>query len=139
MTGLTPYLHFPGSARDALTFYQGVFGGELVLATYEEFGRTDGSGHSIAHGMLQGRVELFAADAGEGDEALELRGVMFSLLGTAEPAELEQWFGALSVGGRVLDPLQRRPWGDHDGTVVDRFGVTWLVGYQGDATTAADD
>jgi len=131
MTGLTPYLHFPGSARDALTFYQEVFGGDLVLNTYADFQRTDGPGESIAHGMLQGRVELFAADAGSTDEALELHGIMFSLLGTAEPTELESWFEALGAGGRILDPLQLRPWGDHDGTLVDRFGVTWLIGYQG--------
>ena len=27
--------------------------------------------------------------------------------------------------------LQERPWGAHDGTVTDRFGVTWLIGYEG--------
>ena len=131
MTGLTPYLHFPGTARSALTFYQSVFDGDLVLNTYADFGRADGTGESIAHGMLQGRVELFAADAGPSDETLQLRGVMFSLLGTAEPAELESWFAALAVGGRIVDPLQLRPWGDHDGTLVDRFGVSWLIGYEG--------
>lgn len=114
-----------------MTFYQGVFGGDLVVHTYAEFGRTDGPQESIAHAMLQGRVELFAADAGPDDEALELRGVVFSLLGTAEPAELESWFQALAAEGRIVDRLQQRPWGDHDGTVVDRFGVTWLIGYQG--------
>src|SRR5699024_12093693 len=31
MTGLTPYLTFPGTAREALTFYQEIFGDELVL------------------------------------------------------------------------------------------------------------
>lgn len=131
MTGLTPYLTFPGTARDALTFYQGVFGGDLILNTFAEFERVDGPGDFIAHGMLSGPVTLFAADGGPGDEALELRGAVFSLLGTAEPAVLETWFARLADGGRVVDDLQLRPWGDHDGTVVDRFGVPWLIGYQG--------
>ncbi|MFJ6678033.1 VOC family protein [Microbacterium sp. NPDC091382] len=131
MTGLTPYLHFPGVARDALTFYQQVFGGELVLHTFADFGRDDGPEDFVAHGMLSGPVELFAADGGPGDQPLELRGVMFSLLGTAEPAELETWFAKLAEGGSVVDALQLRAWGDHDGTVTDRFGVTWLIGYQG--------
>ena len=65
MTGLTPYLHFPGTARGALSFSREVFGGELVLHTLAEFGRSDGPADAIAHGMLQGPVELFAADAGE--------------------------------------------------------------------------
>jgi len=131
MTGLTPYLHFAGSAREALLFYQGVFGGDVELNTFADFGRTDGPSDAVAHGVLRGRVELFAADAAPGEETLEIRGVMFSLLGTAEPAELEAWFHALAAGGRVVDALALRPWGDHDGTLIDRFGVTWLIGFEG--------
>lgn len=130
MTGLTPYLSFDGTAREALTFYRDVFGGELVLHTYSEFGRDDGRPEAIAHGMLQGPVELFASDAGPGEPTLHLEGVLFSLLGTAEPATLERWFAALAESGTEVDQLQARPWGDHDGQVTDRFGVRWLIGYQ---------
>ncbi|GAA1655721.1 VOC family protein [Microbacterium flavum] len=131
MTGLTPYLHFAGDAREALGFYRDVFGGVLVLNSFGDFGRTDGPADAVAHGMLQGSVELFASDVAGGEEPLVLRGILFSLLGTAEPAELERWFAALGEGGEVLDPLALKPWGDHDGQVRDRFGVTWLIGYQG--------
>ena len=131
MTGLTPYLHFDGDARGALEFYRDVFGGELVINSYADFGREDGPADAVAHGMLQGPVELFASDAAPGEPTLELRGILFSLLGTAEPATLEEWFAALAEGGDVLDPLALRPWGDHDGQVRDRFGVAWLIGYQG--------
>lgn len=130
MSRLIPYLHFDGSARDALTFYRDVFGGELQLHTFAEFERTDGPAESVAHGILRGPVELFAADAGAGERALELNGILFSLLGTADPGTLESWFAALAVGGTITDPLQERPWGAHDGQVRDRFGVTWLIGYE---------
>jgi PhnB protein len=131
MTGLTPYLQFPGQAREALTFYRDVFGGELALHTLSDFGRDDGPADAIAHGMLTGDVSLFASDAGPDERSLRMEGMMFSLLGTAEPAELESWFTALADGGTIIDPLQKRPWGDHDGQVTDRFGITWLIGYQG--------
>ena len=131
MTRLTPYLSFPGTAREALTFYQEVFGGELVLNTLGDFGRDDGPAEAIAHGMLQGPVELFASDAAAGEPGVRLEGVLFALLGTADPATLEEWFTALSDGGVDIDPLQARPWGDRDGQVTDRFGVRWLFGYQG--------
>ena len=131
MTGLTPYLHFSGDARDALEFYRDVFGGDLVLHTFGEFGRDDGPPDAIAHGMLQGPVELFAADAAGDEPAVRVEGNLFSLLGTAEPAELERWFAALAEGGEVIDPLALKPWGDHDGQVRDRFGLTWLIGYTG--------
>lgn len=130
MTGLTPYLHFPGTARDALTFYQGVFGGDLQLHTYADFGRDDGPPEAIAHGILAGRVELFGADAASGEATVEMRGILFSLLGTAEPSVLERWFAALCEGGTGIDPLQLRPWGAHDGQVTDRFGLPWLIGYE---------
>jgi PhnB protein len=58
--------------------------------------------------------------------------MMLSLLGFAAPHVLDAWFTALSVGGRVIDALQQRPWGASDGTVRDRFGLTWLIGYEGD-------
>ncbi|GAA1690828.1 VOC family protein [Microbacterium sediminicola] len=131
MSGPVPYLHFAGDAREALTFYRDVFGGELQLHTYADFSRDDGPAEAIAHGELAGAVTLCAADAAPGETTLALSGVEFSLLGTAPADELSRWFESLSAGGSVIDPLQRRPWGDHDGVVRDRFGVRWLIGYQG--------
>jgi PhnB protein len=131
MTALTPYLHVPGTARDALTFYQSIFGGELEVNTYGDFRRDDGPADAVAHGTLQGPVTLFAADAAAGETVVQLQGVLFALLGTAEPTVMQQWFSALSDGGTVVGPLQRRAWGDHDGQVTDRYGVTWLIGYSG--------
>lgn len=131
MSAPTPYLFFGGSARAALTSYQEVFGGDLNLLTFAELGRTDGPDDAIGHGALDGPVSLFAADAAEGEQAPPVAGLMLALLGAAEPAVLERWFAALADGGEVTDPLQLRPWGDHDGQVVDRFGVRWLVGYSG--------
>ena len=81
--------------------------------------------------MLQGAVELFASDASAGEPTLHAEGVMFSLLGIAESNTLEAWFASLCAGGSDIDPLQLRPWGDHDGQVTDRFGIRWLVGYRG--------
>ncbi|OIU86586.1 glyoxalase/bleomycin resistance/extradiol dioxygenase family protein [Microbacterium sp. AR7-10] len=132
MTGLIPYLLFPGTTAEALPFYASVFGGETRLFSYREAGRDDGPGDAIAHGMLVGGpVELAGADAAAGESTVEMSGMFFSLLGTAEPATLTAWFDALAEGGRIIDPLQKRPWGDHDGTLVDRFGVPWLIGHEG--------
>jgi len=125
-----PYLLLPGTAREALSFYAETFGGELELHTFAEFGRTDGPPDAIAHGVLDGDVALYASDAAEGESPLRTEGLMFSLLGTAGPATLHQWFDALADGGRVIDPLQVREWGASDGQVVDRFGLHWLVGYE---------
>ena len=131
MAAPTPYLHLPGTAREALTFYAQVFGGTAELHTFAEFGRTDGPDDAVAHGILSGPVALFAADAAGDEAAFRSEGLMLSLLGTAPPATLRAWFTALSDGGRVVEDLQRRPWGASDGQVVDRFGLHWLIGFEG--------
>ena len=130
MTSPKPYLLLPGTAREALTRYHEVFGGELVLNTYGDFNRMDGPADAVAHGMLQGRVELYAADAAPGEESFSSTGLMLTLLGTSTPDELTRWFRQLADGGTVVDDLQVRPWGASDGQVRDRFGVLWLVGYE---------
>jgi PhnB protein len=60
--------------------------------------------------------------------------MMLSLLGAAPPPMLRSWFARLSDGGRVVDDLQARPWGDTDGQVIDRYGLHWLIGFEGDET-----
>jgi len=126
----SPYLLLPGTARQALARWQGVFGGEVRIATYADFSRPDGPGDAVAHGRLDGDVQLFAADAGTDDVPFAASGLLFSLLGAAGPDELRRWFDDLASDGTVLDALQERPWGDWDGTVRDAFGVTWLIGYE---------
>jgi len=135
VTHPTPYIHFPGTARDALTFYGEVFGCAVQLHTFAEFNRTDGPADAIAHGYLyDGPVSLYAAD-GAGDELpFRCEGMMLSLLGTAHPPTLHTWFSSLSEGGRVVDDLQRRPWGASDGQVIDRYGLHWLIGFEDDSS-----
>ncbi|MDO5740653.1 MAG: VOC family protein [Ornithinimicrobium sp.] len=132
MTALAPYLFFPGTAREALTFYQQVFGGELIVNTLADFGRQDGPADAVAHGMLRGPVTMFAADVVGQEKALHVEGMMFALLGAAEPDVLVSWFARLATDGEVVDDLQKRVWGAHDGQVRDRFGVLWLIGYEED-------
>ena len=135
MAAPTPYLLFRGTARDALTFYGEVFGGSVQLHTYQEFHRTDGPAEAIAHGSLSGGpVSIFGADATVNEPSVRVEGMMLSLLGTAAPSTLRAWFSQLSEGGRVVDALQARPWGDSDGQVIDRFGVHWLIGFEGGDT-----
>lgn len=130
MAGPQIYVFFPGTAREALSFYADVFGGALSLHTYQDFGRSDGPPDAVAHGVLSGVVALAGSDAAEGQTTVRPEGIMLSLLGTAEPEVLHEWFDRLSVDGSVLDPLSPKPWGASDGQVIDRHGLHWLVGYE---------
>ena len=131
MSDPTPYLLLPGTARAALTRCAEVFGGSTVLHTYADFGRDDGPADAIAHGMVSGgAVRIFAADAGAEDRPFSSDGLMFALLGTADPETSKAWFAALADGGVVEDDLQEREWGAWDGRVTDRHGVSWLIGFE---------
>ncbi len=51
---LNPYLNFNGNARQAMEFYARVFGGNLSLSTFAEFGAKDSpDADRIMHGMLE--------------------------------------------------------------------------------------
>ena len=130
MTALQIYVSFPGTAREALGFYADVFGGGLSLFTYQEFNRTDGPPDAVAHGQLNGPVALAGSDVAAGQTSVRCEGLMLSLLGTAKPAVLHEWFDKLSAGGRVVDALAAKPWGASDGQVIDRHGLHWLIGYE---------
>ncbi len=130
MTAPQPYVHFPGTAREALSFYHRVFGGELTLNTRTDFGLSDGSADAIAHGVLDGPVSLFGADAEPDQQSFSSSGLMFALLGAADEPTLRRWFRELSDGGTVVDDLQVRAWGASDGQVLDRYGMLWLIGFE---------
>ncbi len=131
MSGLTPYIHFPGTAAEALSFYAEVFGGTAELHSFAEFGRTDGPAEAIAHGqIIDAPVAMYGADVAGDEPAFRAEGLMLSLLGTADPATLRGWFARLAEGGTVVDDLQRRAWDAFDGQVIDRYGVHWLIGFE---------
>ena len=50
----TPHLNFRGDARQALEFYHSVFGGQLMIATYGQFGvpRDDPDGGPVTFGPV---------------------------------------------------------------------------------------
>lgn len=51
---LNPYLSFAGDASAALAFYQDVFGGDLTINHFGDFGTDDhGIGDQVMHGRLE--------------------------------------------------------------------------------------
>ena len=53
-TRLNPYLNFRDTTRQAMEFYRDVFGGELTMNTFAEFGQADTpNADNIMHGSLE--------------------------------------------------------------------------------------
>jgi PhnB protein len=111
-----------------MTFYQEVFGGELALSTFGEFGDKDApEANLIMHGNLTGPdgLQIMGADTPPGMEFAPPAGITLSLSGDDD--KLRTWFEKLAEGGQVTMPLEKQMWGDEFGMLTDRFGTPWMV------------
>jgi PhnB protein len=126
---LNPYLNFDSDARQAMEFYKGVFGGELRVNTFGEYG-AEGTPEAdkIMHAQLETDrgFTLMASDTPPGMQRTPGDSITISLSGD-DAAELRGYWDKLSDGGTVTMPLEKQMWGDEFGMCVDRFGVPWLV------------
>ena len=126
---LNPYISFDGTARQAMEFYESVFGGELALNTYGQYGAPDApEADRIMHGMLtaDNGFTLMGADMPPGMEYKRGNTTAISLSGD-DDEELRGYWTRLSDGGTVSVPLEKQMWGDEFGMCTDRFGVDWMV------------
>ena len=126
---LNPYLNFDGNAREALEFYADVFGGDLAMNTFGEYGQDDPAlADKIMHGQLETDLgyTLMAADLPPGMDATPGSAISVSLSGDDGEA-MRGYFAKLSDGGTVTTPLEKQMWGDEFGMCVDRYGTSWMV------------
>ena len=139
-TTLTPYLSYPGTAREAFAFYEEALGATiLTMMRYADMpqpaagdaGCADGpppSGDGIMHACLRlpGGALLMAGDVPPGMKDEGIHGVMLALqYDTVD--EAHSAFHALSQGGQVTMPLAPAFWARTFGMLTDRFGVSWAV------------
>lgn len=131
-----PYLQFRDGAREAMAFYQDVFGGEVAISTFAEFGFGEGAaGEKVMHSTLavDGVTLLMAADTPEGMELPERSSVAVSLFGDAEDsAAMHAQWEKLADGATIVENLAVAPWGDEFGMLYDRFGTFWMVNIAAD-------
>lgn len=130
MTTLNPYLGFRDNAKQAMEFYQTVFGGELTMSTFGEFHASEDPSEQdkIMHAQLHSPNDLILMAADTPNMMSFTPGDNYSVsLSGEDETELRGYYDKLVVGGTVLQPLVAAPWGDIFGMLKDQFGVTWLV------------
>ncbi len=126
---LNAYLSFNGDAREAMERYSEIFGGELEVTTFAEFGVGGPDlADNIMHATMTGAkgFVLMGSDTPPGMTYSTTGNVQLILSG-ADEAELRGYWEALSAGGEVESPLESQVWGDIYGRCIDRFGITWMV------------
>lgn len=134
-TQLNPYLGFRGQAREAMTFYQSVFGGVLDVTTFSDMeggmGVPEAEREQVMHAMLtvSDSVNLMGSDVPSSMPGDFPHGQI--ALSGDDHETLQAWFAKLGEGGEIHVPLEKAPWGDWFGQLADRFGVTWMVNASG--------
>ena len=133
------YLNFADNTEEAFNFYKSVFGTEFVgdIARFGDFPAQEGQpAMSDADKQLVMNVQLpiLGGHLLMGTDAPESMGFqlnqgnnVYICLDPDTRAEADTLFAKLSAGGKVEEPLQEMFWGDYFGSLVDKFGVQWMI------------
>jgi PhnB protein len=125
------HINLRGNARQALEFYQSVFGGQLALVTYKDAGnvRDPADADHIMWGQVDSdngfRVMAYDVPVGtpwnQGENAY-----FVSVRGDSADEIAAQW-KKLCVGATMVQPLEPAQWTALYGMLKDPFGVTWVL------------
>lgn len=141
----TTHLNFRGDARAALELYQSVFGGQIMIATYGDFGMPQdvpGAGN-VVFGQVESedgfRVMAYDIPGPSGDSAqgagatrrengvtVTDQSFFISVRGQTLN-EVQGYWDKLSVGASIVEPLAASAWSPGFGMITDSFGVTWII------------
>ncbi|MTD55747.1 VOC family protein [Amycolatopsis pithecellobii] len=139
------HLNFHGEAREALEFYQSVFGGQLSIATYADFGmppEVPGAtnvvfGQVVAdNGFRVMAYDVPGADTPARSDApttyrengttITKEPFFLSVRGETVDEVTPLW-ESLAKGATVIEEFGPAQWAPAFGMLTDRFGVTWIV------------
>ena len=132
---IKPYLNFDGRCEEAIEFYKQAAGAEvMVMMRYSDAPPNscaegqfpDHMQSKVMHASLKiGGSELMMSDC-HGTGAPKFQGVSLAL-SVPDDQQAKSKFQALAEGGEVKMELTSTFFASSFGTLVDRFGVEWMV------------
>jgi PhnB protein len=139
MATINPYINFNGNAEEAFTFYKSVFGGEFAKITRFKdmaspgFHVAPSDANKIMYIALPiGKNLLMANDVPESMGRTNENENRSKILISAESKEeADRIFTGLSEGGAVEMPIGESPWGSYFAMFRDRYGIEWMVEFDG--------
>lgn len=129
----TPHINFRGDARNALEFYNSIFGGEIALATYGDIQSAEDPSQTdqIAFGRVTAPngFDVMAYDVQPSKGFDKGINPFYITLQSDDEVEVRTGWDALADGAKeTLIPLGPAPFATLYGMLTDRFGVTWIIG-----------
>jgi PhnB protein len=128
---IQPYLHFKDNCREAMQFYQELFGGELEMMKISESPASNQFSKEVQNQVIHSNLKngnffLMASDMCGMGELIQGNSVELNLNCSSEK-EIRHLYNELSKGGQIIDELKEQFWGALFAMVVDRFGVRWML------------
>ena len=125
------HINLRGDARQALAFYQSVFGGRIAQITYQQAGNVGDP--ADAERIMWGQVEsdagfhVMAYDVPAGMPWQQGENAFFVSVRGETAQEIAGYWAKLSVGAAIVRPLEAAPWTPLYGMLKDQFGVVWVL------------
>jgi len=125
-----PYLIFEGRCEDAINFYRRAVGAEVNMLLRFKDAPAGPEQHppddKVMHANIRiGDTTVLLSD-GRCSGRPSFQGFTLALI-VANDAEAKRYFAALAEGGQIQQPLTKTFFSSSFGTLVDRFGVGWMV------------
>lgn len=129
-TAITPHINFQGNARQALSFYHSVFGGQLSIVSYEHAGKADAA--SASDDVMWGQVmnetgfRIMAYDVQANKTWHPGENAVYIVLESNTTDEMNCYWNKLNESAEILQPLLPSPWSPLYGMLKDKFGTVWV-------------
>ena len=139
MAQVSTYLNLPGNTEEAFNFYRTVFGTEFEggINRMGEVPPAEGQppiSEEDKNLVMHVSLPILAGHMLRGTDATESMGFKVTpgnnVYINLEPdtrAESDRLFNALSEGGKPEMQMQEMFWGDYFGSLVDQFGIQWMI------------
>jgi len=133
------YLNFAGTTEAAFTFYKSVFGTEFVgeIARMGETPVQEGQpplSDEDKQLIMNVQLPILGGHLLMGTDATESMGFtlnqgnnVYICLQPDTREEADSLFASLLAGGKAEMPMADMFWGDYFGSLVDQYGVQWMV------------
>lgn len=134
MASLQVYLAFNGNCREAMTFYNEAFNGELKFMTFAESPMKnevpEEFQNMIMHcNILKDGFVLMAAD-NFGNNQVTFGSSVSLVVNCATEEEETFLFNQIGRDGTITMPLQDTFWGARYGMLIDKFGISWMFNFE---------
>ncbi len=128
---IAPYLFFSGACEEAFKFYEKALGAKIEMKMHYqdmpiEVTHPSELQSKIAHIRMKIGEQLIMGSDVPPERFNKPQGFDINLT-VDTPEEADRIFAALSEGGSVKMPIEETFWALRFGSLVDRFGIPWMV------------